>query len=304
MPRCAKINITGITAMPTSKTANYQAFFEMWDMQGNYFKKKVLLNAQGNSSLGMPKKNFAIDLFDSEWDGDAFALRIGDWVPQDSFHFKAYYADHFRCVNPVSYKLFEDVCMTRPVSSDRVWKRALLPSNDEIGYSCTNWETDDDDLALDNGARNFPDGFPCIVFLNGEFYGVFSWQLKKHRDNYHMSKKKSKHIHLDGNISNILLWGANGTINWNKWNKKEVESEDILNWDGIEIRNPKDLIGMDGSEYDHDTNAVELIDSTSSVYDSTNELHVRTAEVKQYIINATTILNKIDTAIQANQSTE
>ena len=43
---------------------------------------------------------------------------------------------------------------------------------------------------METGARCVPDGFPVIVYQNGEFWGVNSWQLKKHRDNYMLNKKK------------------------------------------------------------------------------------------------------------------
>ena len=39
-------------------------------------------------------------------------------------------------------------------------------------------------------ARCYPDGFPCVVYLNGAFYGIFSWQLKKHRDNMAMGRNE------------------------------------------------------------------------------------------------------------------
>lgn len=46
-PHFAIINITNIDSMPTTKTQNKKAFLEFWDMQGNYFKKHAILNAQG-----------------------------------------------------------------------------------------------------------------------------------------------------------------------------------------------------------------------------------------------------------------
>ena len=104
-PRCARVNISGIDSMPTTKTTNAKAYFEMWDMQGNYFKKKVIVNAQGNSTMQYPKKSFACDFFDSDWDGDSFAIKFGDWVAQDSFHFKAQYSDFFKGISIVAYKL-------------------------------------------------------------------------------------------------------------------------------------------------------------------------------------------------------
>lgn len=50
----------------------------------------------------------------------------------------------------------------------------------------------------------------------------------------------------------------------------------------FEIRNPKGLICMDGSEYDGD-DPKELIDNTSASWDETNSAHVFSATVKENI---------------------
>ena len=62
-PSCAYINITNVAEMPTTKTADMHALFECYDGNGHYFQKKVILNAQGNSSMYFVKKNFAADSF-------------------------------------------------------------------------------------------------------------------------------------------------------------------------------------------------------------------------------------------------
>jgi hypothetical protein len=246
-PRFAIINITNIDSMPTTKTDNKKAFLEFWDMQGNYFKKHTILNAQGNSSLAFIKKNVAIDLCDDEWIGDDTPkVRIGKWVPQDSFHMKAYYTDFFRGVCAVSYKLYDQIVRTRGNMYDRPWKKALLDMS-KIGTttkSLGNPYVGDYELLTDTGARCFPDGFPVAVYLNGEFYGIFSFQLKKHRDNYHMDKSTAEHVHLDGTINYNILW--NGTIVWGTGDN------------GFEVRNPKNLYAIGGNKYDADIKQEEI----------------------------------------------
>lgn len=287
-PRLAFVNITNINSMPTSKTQNMHAIFEFWDMQGNYFRKKVILNAQGNSSLGMPKKNFACDFCNDDWVGDdTFKIKIGSWVPQDSFHFKAFYADFFKGVSMVGYKLFNEIESTRSSCTNRVWKRALLPSADTIGYGVGGLKSIDDvNILIDNGARCYPDGFPCIVHLNGSFYGIFSWALKKHRDNYMQNKSKPENIQLDGDIYDTFSY--NGIIDWNVVNGTKPSSQGGM--DGFEFRNPKSLICIDGTKYDADTNRKELIDSLSEHYDSSNKNHVITSKVKAYYTTLTTYI--------------
>ena len=246
-PRFAIINVSNIDSMPTTKTDNKKAFLEFWDMQGNYFKKHTILNAQGNSSLAFIKKNVAIDLCDDEWIGnDTPKVRIGNWVPQDSFHMKAYYTDFFRGVGAVSYKLYDQIVRTRGNMYDRPWKKALLDMS-KIGTttkSLGNPYVGDYELLTDTGARCFPDGFPVAVYLNGEFYGIFSFQLKKHRDNYHMDKSTAEHVHLDGTINYNILW--NGTIVWGTGDN------------GFEVRNPKNLYAIGGNKYDADIKQEEI----------------------------------------------
>lgn len=285
-PRFAIINVTNIDFMPTSKTQNKKAFLEFWDMQGNYFKKRAILNAQGNSSLGLDKKNVAIDLCDDVWIGDDTPkIRIGNWVPQDSFHMKAYYTDFFRGVGAVSYKLNEQVVCTRGNMYDRPWKKALLNMS-KIGMTTKSFDNPyigNYDLLTDTGARCFPDGFPVAVYLNGTFYGIFSFQLKKHRDNYHMNKSTAEHVHLDGTIDWTTLW--NGTIQWGQGD------------DGFEIRNPKGLYAVGGNKYDADIKQEEIAGETEvnswieagqlpdgKVIDNkTKKALQMTAKVKKYI---------------------
>ena len=275
IPELAKVDISSIK-LPTTKTDDIRAIMTFDDGRGNIFQKNIIINAQGNSSLGFAKKNFSIDIFDGNFE-DSHELKFGNWVSQDSFHLKGYMRDGMRIKSLVAYDLYESILLTRGVKQNRAWKRLLLPQS----VPSTSNEITTIDLQLDNGAKCHPSGFPIILTFNGAFYGIYCWQLKKHRKNYHQDKKNSAHIHLDGNISNTLLWEANGTINWDKWSGKEPESDTINNVDGIEVRNPKPLILVDGTEYDGDTNRGELMSKASSLYDSTNKDMKRTAEVRE-----------------------
>lgn len=297
-PRFAIINITNIDSMPTTKTQNKKAFLEFWDMRGNYFKKHAILNAQGRSSMSFPKKNVAIDFCDDEWIGDNTPkIRIGSWVPQDSFHLKANYTDFFRGVGCVSYGLYEDIVKTRGNMYDRPWKKSLLDMS-KIGVttkSIGNQNVGNYDLLTDTGARCFPAGFPLACYLNGEFYGVFSWQLKKHRDNYHMDKSTAEHVHLDGIVNKKYFWGNS------------------IDWSQFEVRNPKNLYAIGGNKYDADVKqeeiagedevnawikAGELPDGTKISSKVKKNLQT-TAKVKKYILNFSQFLHEVNSAEEA-----
>ena len=309
-PRFAIINITNIDSMPTTKQDNKKAFLEFWDMHGNYFKKHAILNAQGSSSMNFVKKNVAIDFCDDEWVGDDTPkIRIGNWVPQDSFHMKAYYTDFFRGVGAVSYKLYDQIVRTRGNMYDRPWKKALIDMS-KIGVttkSLGNPYVGDYSLLTDTGARCFPDGFPVAVYFKGEFYGIFSFQLKKHRDNYHLDKGTAENVHLDGVIYYDTLW--NGTINWGTGENS------------FEIRNPKNLYAIGGNKYDADIKQEEIAGQTevdawitagqlpdgTAISSKIKKNLQMTAKVKKYIqdfANSLNIIKDAATIYESSSKTE
>ena len=272
-PHFAIINISNIDSMPTSKTQDKKAFLEFWDMQGNYFKKHAILNAQGNSSMDHHKKNIAVDFCEDEWKGDdTTSVKIGNWIVQDSFHLKAFYCSFYKNECPVSYKIWDRMCHTYKFTEDRPYKDYLAGKFPDKGANVTN-----SSFAQNNAfeARCVPDGFPCAVYLNNTFWGIYSFQLKKHRDNYFMDKESTTNIHLDGDSYLNLFSG-------------------IIYWNLMEIRNPKPkkwkLYDMDGNKYDGDS-PKELMgkylsdgETINPNYDENNESHKKSAEVKQNIV--------------------
>lgn len=214
--------------LPTTKQDNIEAVIEYNDKDGNYFRKPVILNAQGSSSMGYYVKNMAIDL------NDGSEIKFGDFPTQDSFHLKKYYIDAFRGQCIVGYWLMEQVYKSRPIGQQYPYE-----------YSYSNASVTDGlgDIKKDffTGAKCHPDGFPIIItWVNsrtGEetWMGVYAWNLKKSKEVYNCNKKKAENIILDGNVRPVSLW--NGTVDWT----------------AFEIRNPKSLIDIDGNKYDGDS---------------------------------------------------
>ena len=272
-PRLAHLNIiTDFDLTALTKSSDVKCRVEFTDGAGNYFKKWIILNGQGRSSLQFLKKGLGADFFNEDPNSDdfdednVFSMKFGDWVPQDSFHIKSYYTDWPRCTSPVVYKLTDEVVRTRGVMNDRPYKKYYVGEYSDAANANAQSDLDKN---METGARCFPDGFPVIVYQNGEFWGVNSWQLKKHRDNYAQSKKKATHIHLDGDmgISHwnevtppqptpwIPFWLWNGTINWDVYCSGKA---------GIETRNPKNLYCIDGKKYDADTHDAEIITTATA----------------------------------------
>ena len=270
LPRyCAVVNvISPIGSLAANKTQDIPCEIEYLDKSGNYFKKYIILNAQGSSSMAYIEKNQSIDIFNDEDRTESCDLIFGNWVAQDSFHWKCYYIDVFRGICNVAYKWCEEVIKAMNCRNNRIIKKY-----DEITefQSSGQFATD-----FGDGALCHPDGFPFELHINGEYYGLYVWNLKKHRKNYSMKKSDYNAVLLDGDINNDTFFDGS------------------IDWSNIELRNPKDLITMTGGKYDGD-NPQELIDSTSSAYDANNSTHVKTASTKALLQRQANAISQIKT---------
>lgn len=227
IPRIAAQVRLYASKLPTTKQDDIEAEIEYNDKDGNYFRKPVILNAQGSSSMSYHVKNMAIDINDDS------KIKFGDFPTQDSFHLKKYYIDVFRGQCIVGYWLMEQVYQTRPVGKRYPYE---MLNSDYSSYTGKG-KVDDD---FYTGAKCHPDGFPInIIWVNSKTneekdMGIYAWNLKKSKEIYHVNKKKAEHIILDGVIDAETLFG--GKIEWTQF----------------EIRNPKSLIDNKGNKYDGD----------------------------------------------------
>lgn len=213
--------------LPTTKQDDIEAEIEYNDKDGNYFRKPVILNAQGSSSMAYYVKNMAIDI------ADGSKIKFGDFPTQDSFHLKKYYIDAFRGQCIVGYWLMEQVYKSRPIGQQYPYEYSI--ANNSVSEGLGSPKKD-----FFTGAKCHPDGFPIIItWINsntGEetWMGVYAWNLKKSKEVYFCDKKNTENIILDGTVNTSTLFG--GTINWS----------------AFEIRNPKNLIDTNGNKYDGD----------------------------------------------------
>jgi hypothetical protein len=244
-----------ITALPVSDGNIVNGHAIYYDKLGNYFKKECSIEIQGQSGRYFArtggKGNYTIDFPDD--------IKFGSWVPQDSFHLKGCSKDVTRSLLPTSYKLAFPMMQFLKANPNRVLlNEENITETAATGARINDWPSD---------ARCLPDGFPVEVYVNGEYWGLYSWQLKKHRKNYSMDKKDYTSFFLD---ADGWMSGINGI-----W-------EGTIRWTAIDIKGPKDLICMDGSEFDGD-HPKELIDETSEYYDSSNKKHKGSATTKHLI---------------------
>ena len=253
IPRVAAQVRIYASKLPTTKQDDIEAEIEYYDKDGNYFRKPVILNSQGSSSMNYIDKktgergNIAIDI------NDGSKIKFGDFPAQDSFHLKKYYIDIFRGQCIVGYWLMEQVYQTRPVGKRYPYE---MLSEDYSPYTGKG-KTDKD---FYTGAKCHPDGFPVIITWvdtktkKEKNIGIYAWNLKKSKEVYHANKKTPENIILDGVINDRTLFG--GSVDWTQF----------------EIRNPKSLIDIDGNKYDGD-NPKEL-----------SETDKNSKKVKDYII--------------------
>ena len=106
------------------------------------------LKWQGGSSLSYPKKNFTVK-FDQK-----FEAKDG-WGQRKKYVLKANYIDFSHARNIVCARLWGQVVKSRATRNERLY-------------------------AFPNGGAI--DGFPCIMLLNGEFYGFYTFNTPKDED--------------------------------------------------------------------------------------------------------------------------
>lgn len=238
------------------KGQNIKGEIEYNDKDGNYFRKKVTVNAQGDSSLYYPIRNMSIDI------DDGCKIKFGDFPSQDSFHLKKYYIDVFRGQCIVGYRLTEQVYKSHPLGKQYPYE-----------YNYTNASTTDGigNVKKDffSGAKCHPDGFPIwITWINTitnekKELGVFAWNLKKSKEVYQCDKKKAENIILDGVISDRTLFGGS------------------IDWTSFEVRNPKLLKDIDENKYDGDS--PKELSNTDSLSKKTKEFILRLSSVNQQL---------------------
>lgn len=284
VPQIAIVNLTSTRALPQYKGDKVNAELEFWDLNGNYFKKKVIIDVQGNSTQWFPKKNFTFDLCNDDWVGDdTFSLKFGRWVEQDSYHLKAFWVDMFRGgIAQAYYKLLDEIWQHKRGPLNVPWLKAKVNSDylTNRGYGCSyNFGPTAFNERINSGATCHPEGFPCLVHYNGSFWGVYSFAIKKHRKNYHMDKKNYNEILIDGVLHANTFW--NGAVN--------------ISWNAFELKNPKTLITMDGSKYDGD-NPKELIDSSSPSWTNSKD-QKNTQKTKQAIQALSNVMPQIISAV-------
>ena len=122
------------------------------------FKCKAKTKWQGQSSLNFPKKNYSVKLIDGNANKENMAFK--DWFPTNSYHLKANYDDYSMVRNVVGVRIGRDIYPN------------LYPNN----------------------ARGVIDSFPFILYINGEWWGCYTWNLSQNADLFAMDEANLNHM--------------------------------------------------------------------------------------------------------------
>ncbi|OPC11971.1 hypothetical protein BAX93_05580 [Elizabethkingia meningoseptica] len=180
-------------------------------------KKLVTFNAlmsiQGQYTTSYLKKGYSIDLYNDEW--EEVYLKIGKNPALKGFHMKAYH---------------NDVTHTRDVCGGMMWAETLksrpYPENLFKELNTSRIQTYNE-YAYYADAKYCLTGIPCEVYISGEFFGLYTWRLKKSLENFAMNSSNENHIFLDNlNVVGVAL----GNLNWSSY-------DDIIKF--YEVRCPK-----------------------------------------------------------------
>lgn len=146
------------------------------------FSSFVKLKCQGTSSMSYDKKNFTVAMFSDEARATKLKKDFKGWGAQSKFCLKANYVDTTHTRNISGARIAYDMVQSRP---DSPFKQQLL--------QCPR-----------NGAV---DGFPIKLYFNGEFYGIYTWNIPKDAWMFNMDESNPNHCVLCAEVNN------NGNMN-------------------------------------------------------------------------------------------
>lgn len=191
-----------------SKTYSVTIPFKYNDGE-NVIECNVEIKIQGASSAGYPKKNYSIKLYKA--DGSKNKVEIHDgWGKEFKYCLKANWIDYSQARNVVSAQIFGDVIRAR--------------------------DTEDELTNLVNGGAI--DGYPVLVYNNGDFLGLYTMNIPKDKWMFDMedSDEKNQAIVMGEHWGNsvamheLISYNANnpnwqGSSNWELEFASNEESE-------------------------------------------------------------------------------
>ena len=155
---------------------------------------------QGNSSADYPAKNYTFKFYSDKENTTKFKIDVG-WGKQNKYCFKKNWVDSTHTRNLSGARIAYDMVNSRPESD---FKTNLLntPHNGSV------------------------DGFPIKVYVNGEFWGLYTWNIPKDAWTFNMDDKNPNHMVLCAEYNNNgnntqnntcefrAIWRGESDTNW------------------------------------------------------------------------------------------
>ena len=193
-----KVFITGVK--PTTKD---DVLAEMqYNSKTDKFHAYLEIKCQGTSSMSWAKKNFTVKLYSDETRETKLKKDFKHWNhASNKFVLKANYIDHSHARNIVSARLWGEVVASRPDYNSLPVEMRNSPNNGAV------------------------DGFPIKVYYNGNYEGVYTWNIGKDDWMWGMDKDNPNHVLLcaEGNTDGVY---------------KETASNFRKLWDGVDGSKP------------------------------------------------------------------
>jgi ABC-type amino acid transport substrate-binding protein len=234
-----------------SKDVKKTLDYSCTDAAGNAHTGTCTVKWQGNTSVNYEKKNYSVT-FDS-----AFEARTG-WGEQKKYCFKANFIDHTHCRNVVSAKLWGKIRKNR---SGLDSKLKALPNAGAI------------------------DGFPAIIMLNGEFHGVYTWNIPKDQWMFGMGSGTQEAILMAHEPCDPVRFKAPALVDEEDFEMEFVTDEANSAWVATSVNN---LINACINSYgaDLDTTIAQYLDWESAIdyYIFTVVIDGRDITSKNYIL--------------------
>ena len=135
------------------------------------FSSYIKLKCQGTSSMSYAKKNFTIAMYSDEARETKLKKDFKGWGDQSKFCLKANYVDTTHTRNLSGARIGYDMVASRP---DSAFKQQLLTAP----------------------RYGVVDGFPIKLYFNGEFYGIYTWNIPKDAWMFNMDESNPNHCVL------------------------------------------------------------------------------------------------------------
>lgn len=202
------VNIIG--KLPASKN-NISCVLE-YSSSTQSFKTNIKIKLQGQSSTLFPKKNFAIELYSDEYFSIPMNKSFKNWGSHHKYVLKANYTDHLHARNIACANMWANIVHSRKDFDSLPEELKTAPNMGAV------------------------DGFPVKLYSNGEYKGIYTWNIPKKAWMFNMNKKNPNHIVLQGNANDFgsdeyKINPCNFNFLWNGssyWTVEEGEENETL----------------------------------------------------------------------------